>query len=400
MCRGWRCARRRRPSLVTGPGQLSRPAGLSGSALPEVPGRLLWLSLLLLGSVACSRAPDVQFHASEHYPERLSAWGVIVRDGAGFQLGRGVEPYEINSALFSDYALKLRTLYLPPGTAAGYAAEGPLDLPIGSIISKTFFYPLDAGQPVAARNWSGDPGAISTTDHLVLETRLLVRQPDGWDALPYVWDGDDAYLRITGALKPLSLRVDGKTVDIPYMVPTRNECAGCHATDHASGALQPIGVEARHLNRAYPGVSANQLMAWQSGGRLRGMPQATEVPRAVDWLDSAEPIEARARAYLDINCGHCHNADGAAATSGLLLDATTTDFRQLGFCKRPIAAGRGSGGHQFSIVPGAPDASILIFRMATSDPAMRMPELGRTLVHAEAVEVLGKWIASLPGDCV
>ena len=135
-------------------------------------------------------------------------------------------------------------------------------------------------------------------------------------------------------------------------------------------------------------------------GLIAGAPQSSAVARTTSWTDSSATLDARVRAYLDINCGHCHNAAGAAATSGLLLDAATTDFRQLGFCKRPIAAGRGSGGHQYSIVPGAPEASILVFRMTTTDPAMRMPELGRSLAHDAAVEVVSDWIASLPGDCV
>jgi uncharacterized repeat protein (TIGR03806 family) len=233
-----------------------------------------------------------------------------------------------------------------------------------------------------------------------METRLLVRQPHGWDALPYVWQGDDAYLRVTGALEPITLRVAGVDSELPYVVPSRNECAGCHATDHDSGALQPIGVQARHLNRSYPGGNDNQLATWAARGMLTGLPEPGVVPRTADWQDTALPLEVRARAYLDINCGHCHSATGPADTSGLLLDAATTDFRKLGFCKRPIAAGRGSGGRAYSIVPGDPDASILLFRMTTSDPATRMPELGRTLPHAEAVALIRAWIASLPGTCV
>jgi hypothetical protein len=42
----------------------------------------------------------------------------------------------------------------------------------------------------------------------------------------------------------------------------------------------------------------------------------------------------------------------------------------------------------------------MIFRMTTSDPGMRMPEIGRSVVHAEAVELLRDWVASLPGSCV
>ncbi|MBX3707754.1 MAG: hypothetical protein KF911_14075 [Pseudomonadales bacterium] len=358
-------------------------------------------ALILLAAIACSvapPAPEVRFHPREAYPARLSDWGILVRAGDRYLPGAGSRPYEIRAALFSDYALKLRTLYVPPGSRIGFRPDGPLELPVGSIVSKTFFYPVQKGHAVAAEGWSGDPAELRVDRHRVLETRLLVRQADGWDALPYVWDGDDAYLRVTGALARLPLAVDGTTVDLAYVVPSRNECAGCHATDHASGALEPIGLQARHLNRAYPGATTGQLVVWAADGLLDGLPDA--VPATADWRDPATPLAERARAYLDINCGHCHRPHGPAATSGLFLDAATTDLRQLGVCKRPIAAGRGSGGHHFSILPGRPDASILTFRMRTSDPAMRMPELGRTLVHTDAVALLEDWIASLPGTCL
>lgn len=362
---------------------------------------LLCAALLAAALLGCSRGPEVRFHDAARYPDRLSAWGVFVREGDHYLLGQGVEPYDINSALFSDYAAKLRAVYMPPGTRARYAPDGPFELPVGSIVMKTFYYPQVDGHAIPARtNTTIDPANLDANWHRVIETRLLVRQPHGWDALPYVWDGDDAFLRVTGDLQPIRLNLDGNLIDLPYVVPTRNECAGCHATNHDTRAIHPIGLQARHLNGPYSGGSGNQLEAWQASSRLAGLPELATVPRAADWQDAAEPIEARARAYLDINCGHCHNADGAAATSGLLLDAATSDVRQLGICKRPIAAGRGSGGHQYSIVPGQPDASILVYRMNASDPAVRMPELGRSLVHEEAVRVISDWIAALPGECV
>jgi len=37
--------------------------------------------------------------------------------------------------------------------------------------------------------------------------------------------------------------------------------------------------------------------------------------------------------------------------------------------------------------------------MQHSDPAIAMPELGRSAVHREAVELVRDWIAGLPGNC-
>jgi uncharacterized repeat protein (TIGR03806 family) len=311
----------------------------------------------------CLDRPQVQQHARDAYPERLSDWGLIRRTGDRLVLGHDVAPYEINTPLFSDYALKLRTVFLPPGSRMNYAARGSFEFPVGSVITKTFFYPLSERPPAGAASasegvvqavsgWDGNVAALDLTHHRLLETRLLIRQDDGWDALPYVWHGDDAYLRITGALIPMTVAMaDDSRAPLPYVVPARSECASCHATDHTSGSLQLIGLKARHLNRTYPGSARNQLVAWRDDGHLNGLPGPDQMPRAAAWDDPEAELDARARAYLDSNCGHCHNPSGAADTSGLLLDAHTSNYRQLGFCKAPVAAGRGTGGRPYSIVP-------------------------------------------------
>jgi uncharacterized repeat protein (TIGR03806 family) len=347
----------------------------------------------------------VRWHERTAYPERLSAWGLLTRSGQGLTLAEGVMPYEVATPLFSDYALKLRTVYLPPGTKMRYQAEDAFDFPVGSILSKTFFYPLRHGVATAAESWHGDPTALRRSDYRLIETRLLIRQAHGWDALPYVWDGDDAYLRITGAVQTMTLVTDDGESTLPYVVPARSECAGCHGVDyddvdHDSGTLSPIGLKARHLNRPYTAGQPGQLQTWAERGWLAGLPGDAELPPAADWQRPGASLEARARAYLDSNCGHCHSPSGPARTSGMLLDASTTSFRALGFCKPPIAAGRGSGGHAYGIVPGQPDASILVFRMETNDPATRMPETGRSVVHRAGVELVRAWIAQLPGACV
>ena len=349
---------------------------------------------------------QVRVFPPESYPPTLSDWGVVRLEGERLVLGEGVEAYDLNTPLFTDYAQKLRAIYLPPGTAAGYRENDPLDFPVGTIIAKTFFYPRgeEAGLVRASYRWSPVQTALDRREVDILETRLLVRQPDGWDALPYVWRDDDAVLTLAGSLSRLTLvHDDGRRESLPYIVPTRNECAACHATDHTAGALQPIGPKARHLNRGYLDGPGNQLQAMADAGRLTGLPPIADVP-ANARLGSDDPIAAQARAYLDVNCGHCHNPRGAADTSGLLLDAATTSrdmgARAMGFCKPPIAAGQGTGGRAYSIVPGDPDDSIIVFRMATSDPGARMPELGRSLVHTEGVAVVSGWIRALSGRCI
>ena len=364
---------------------------------------LVIASGILLVAAGCGKGPSgVRFHTPDAYPQNLSAWGLYAIEGDRLVLADGVVPYDLNAPLFTDYAQKLRAIYLPPGTSASYRDYEAFEFPVGTIISKTFFYPKEEDPGVVRASYTWQPGqsSLDRKQVRILETRLLVRQADGWDALPYVWQGDDAVLRLAGSLERLALaRDDGQRVPLPYIVPTRNECAACHATDHSSGELQPIGPRARHLNRGYLGGPGNQLVRMAASGRLKGLPAPSDVPANAD-PDGDGSLAARARSYLDINCGHCHNPQGAADTSGLHLDAATTDTRALGICKPPIAAGQGTGGRSYSIVPGDADDSIIVFRMETSDPGARMPELGRSLHHREGIALVSRWIDGLDGECI
>jgi len=37
--------------------------------------------------------------------------------------------------------------------------------------------------------------------------------------------------------------------------------------------------------------------------------------------------------------------------------------------------------------------------MRHTDPAIAMPELGRSAVHAEGVEIISNWISTMNGEC-
>ena len=69
-----------------------------------------------------------------------------------------------------------------------------------------------------------------------------------------------------------------------------------------------------------------------------------------------------------------------------------TNMKSLGFYKTPVAAGRGSGKLKYDIVPGKPDESIMVYRFNSTDPGIMMPELGRTMIHKEGLELIREWI--------
>jgi len=96
-----------------------------------------------------------------------------------------------------------------------------------------------------------------------------------------------------------------------------------------------------------------------------------------------------------MNCAHCHNLQGSGRTSGLDLSLDHEDRTRLGVYKHPVAAGQGTGDRLYSVVPGSPDESILVYRLESVHPGIMMPELGRGLVDTEAVALIRKWIEQM-----
>jgi uncharacterized repeat protein (TIGR03806 family) len=312
----------------------------------------------------------------------LSAYGLFL-DAAAQRPAPGVASYELTEALFSDYALKQRFLYLPAGQAAIYHPDETFAFPVGAVLIKTFAYPADFRQP--------------HENLRLLETRLLVHKPTGWEGATYVWNAKqtEATLAIAGADFPATfIDAAGAPRNIDWHAPNKNQCKGCHSID---GQIAPIGPKARFLNRPGPDGS-NQLAAWAAGGRLTGAPAPDQAPRTPALADAASPLDARARAYLEINCAHCHNPRGPANNSGLDLRSTQQEPAQWGVGKRPVAAGRASAGLDFSIEPAKPDRSILLHRMASTDPGEMMPELGRSLIHIEGIALVRQWIGEMGYD--
>lgn len=335
---------------------------------------VLAITLMLLASNAPPAAPvDDALITGDSLPAKLSDFRFFT-DAAAERPNARVIGYALNTPLFSDSAEKFRFIYLPAGARIGWRDAAVLDFPVGSAIVKTFAYPADFR--------ASDVGVRK------LETRVLLHRASGWVALPYVWnaEGTEAMLRRGGARLPVEwIDADGIRQAISYAVPNQNQCKECHAL---AGAITPIGPKAGNLN------DGRRLQAWAAQG-LIDLPKM--LPRLARWDDPAAPVAARARAYLDVNCGHCHNRQGAASNSGLYLSVTETDPVALGIGKRPVAAGRGSLGLDFAIDPGHPDRSILIRRMASTEPGIAMPELGRATVHARAITLMEQWVASMPG---
>jgi uncharacterized repeat protein (TIGR03806 family) len=330
-------------------------------------------------------------------PALLSEYRLVRLENGVLRYNDRVVPYELAAPLFSDYAIKERAIWVPPGTQVNYQDLEAFDFPIGSAIIKSFSFAPDLRQPEVGRR--------------VIETRVLVKYADGWQALPYLWrpDGSDADYHVRGHVEMVDF-IDpfGAPRRATYLVPQKNQCTSCHELSDGQGGTFTtiIGPKARYLNRLElgPGAPINQLERWVGLGILAGLPTLDQVPTAaalttygstVGW--TAPELERAARDYLDINCAHCHNPQALqGVTSQLYLNVDNTDEFRLGYCKEPGSAGSGAGGRRYDIVPGHPDDSIVTYRIESERAGEMMPLLGRSLADTFGTRVVRGWIQSLP----
>lgn len=326
----------------------------------------------LVASVAMARAPLTEVNdpviRADAAPRTLAEFGFFV-DAAARQPAARVVPYELNVPLWSDGADKLRYIYLPQGTQVTADGAGLLQFPIGAAIIKSFAF-----------------GAV--TGQRLIETRVLLHRADGWAALPYRWN--EAQTEATLALAGGRLDLTTPTGEaISYRIPNKNQCKECHSLN---GTVIPIGPKAR-----------NMAQGWLTGMAAAGMLDGG-VPQGADTLphwatrSETDPAEPLARGYLDVNCAHCHQPGGMASNSGLDLRWEQHGAQAIGILKRPVAAGRGAGGHEFGIVAGDPDSSILAYRLASAEQGVAMPELGKSSVDQDGVAVVRRWILEMKSE--
>jgi parallel beta-helix repeat protein len=341
----------------------------------------------------------------------------------------GGTPYDLNTRLFADYSRKFRIVFMPAGEAAIYHdgsenAEATYEFPVGTVIAKTFSFPDEAE---GTRN--------------DVETRLLIkREKDGrihWAGLPYIWSESDgnrvAKLSNGGGTAAVSWDYkDAHSGELhqgstdSYKIPNAAQCVTCHANTHRPAGAPPIGPKPRNLNKPYAYEDAgkkNQIAYWVDNNLLEGAPElnvdantmiAGNVGRIPyfnvpgdggEAAGSQADIEQRIRGYIEVNCAHCHNKNGAASNTGLYLDVFRAVDSSYGICKTPTAAGAGSDGRPHDIQPGRSDKSIMPFRVGSNDVESQMPPIARSIVHKEALQLLENWVNNVvdadyeDGDC-
>lgn len=325
----------------------------------------------------------------------LSSLNLYEIDNKTVTLKNDVHPYAIKTRLFTDYAWKWRALRLPKGARITISDDGEVLFPDGSLVVKTFYYPKAEGtdgsiqlkeQPI---QWAH---SIDKEKSVLVETRILKKSGDTWIPSVYIWNDDatDATLQNEGKSIELSIN-DSSSSDktLYYEVPSEPQCSECHSGFSNSLDNELLGPHHNQLNINLPihhntEGEHNQLTALIQRGIIK-----TQKPVLPD-ADHAIEIE-----YLHVNCAHCHNPYGTASSSRLYLNREESSLWRRGICKPSIAAGRGTAGLDYDVVPGAPSKSILYQRMKSTVPEIRMPEIGRTLADKNGLEIVENWILQL-----
>ena len=262
-----------------------------------------------------------------------------------------------------------------------------MDFPEGTLIAKTFAYPIDRRDPSKGER--------------LLETRIQVLQENKWHGYSYRWNEaqTEALLLLGGGEFDVSwIHHDGTRKSNRYEIPNANQCLSCHSQNKD---YVPIGPTAMNLNRDmdFGKGKLNQLDYLATIHWLEKLPSPEKRRKMPIPEDSTTgSLDQRARAWLHVNCAHCHSPEGTARTSGLDLRSTQTEPGRFGVWKPPVAAGHGSGGREYDIVPGEADRSILLYRMQSQDPSIRMPNVARNLMPSEAVALIHEWISAMPKE--
>ena len=326
---------------------------------------------------------NVVFNLENMPFQTLSEYQLFEGNLKNLEPGFGVTPYTLNSSLFTDYAKKKRFIWMPNNTKAAYISDDiPLNFPVGTILIKNFYY----------------DNVLPNNETRIIETRLMIRKNEDWVFANYVWNTEqaEASLDMDGSFVDLEWQDDTEVKSLQYRIPAGPECHTCHKVMEIA---RPIGPKPRNLNLIYNYSTGakNQLEKLVDLGYLEN-----SLPNNIDVLpnynDTNESLDLRVRAYLDVNCAHCHSEETHCAYRPMRFDFTDTQNNtNIGVCVDPDTDLGLDLGH--IVEPGDARNSVLHFRLSSTEPSYRMPLMGRVTVHTEGVQLIEGWINSLNNDC-
>jgi uncharacterized repeat protein (TIGR03806 family) len=316
------------------------------------------------------------------FPATLTDTGLF-DDVATLTPTAGLVAYDVNLPFWSDHAKKRRWFGIPAYDALlGFHREGTWTTPAGTVWVKHFDIETTRGNPATAKR---------------LETRVLVRNEEGAYGVSYRWNaaGTEATLaNEAGEEFNLSILVNGTPTNQLWRIPSRSECMTCHTPQ----AGHSLSFNTRQLN--LPGAigpdSGNFIQLLEDTEYLTGLADSpATLPKHVATNDAAYSLEARARAWLDVNCAYCHKPGGTAPAN---FDArATVPLFDTNLVNVPPTGGTQHPDDRL-IVPAAEERSVIIHRAANRNGYSRMPPLGSNVTDPAGVQLLIDWVESIDPD--
>ncbi len=288
----------------------------------------------------------------------LSELNIYIGDLNELNISPRAFEYKLSTPLFTDYSHKQRIIALPENTSMEYDGDGLPIFPDNTVIAKTFFYNLDERDLSLGRT--------------IIETRILLKIEGEWETGDYKWNEaqTEAVLDQAGSELPIEwIDANGTSNSITYKIPSNADCATCHNTYDRT---KPIGPKLRTLNFEIDGV--NQLEQFIANDQLTGVSSSASVRNLPNWEDPSVSLESRARAYMDINCAHCHTPGGHCEAESTLNLAYETSLTESNIVER-----------NFSIS----------YRISFVSEGLSMPFIGTTMLHTEGVELIQAYLDTL-----
>jgi len=344
-----------------------------------------------------------------------------------------VVPYEVNSPLWSDAALKTRGMrlsttgskihvrdcaknpmeccVLDPNTLKDClppADDGKWVFPVGTVMVKNFMFP-DASRP---------------SGYKLVETRLFIHLDHvetlqgvktEWIGYGYQWDDAQTDATIVGSLVDgsdigvsavfhVTPTMGAATRPITWDYPSRLDCITCHMPVTPSGG-NTLGLETIQMNRVATGDTMNQIDKLAALGVFEAAPGkpykaalVAPYPGQSGSPAATATLDQRARSYLHANCSFCHRPDGKWNGFDVRYDVP---FKSTAICN--AAPGKGDLGVAGAtlLTPKNPMSSLMWLRMhAPPGNAMiggtgRMPAIASNVVDTQATDLISQWISSI-----
>jgi uncharacterized repeat protein (TIGR03806 family) len=312
--------------------------------------------------------PSDQAVADRRFPTRLSETGLFT-DTAALAPSASLVPYDVTVPLWSDGADKRRWLFVPPGETVAYDDTGAWQFPVGTVTVKHFELRADPSQP--ARR---------------LETRVMIHERRGWAGYAYRWNDaqTDAELVTTPSIDDVVLPGGTRT---RWPQPAGADCLRCHTPGYG----QALGLRTRQLAGTPEGRALVATLVERDV--LTGAPADLATLAAHPRLDDeAVPAQARARAYLDVNCAPCHHPGGPAPGGvDLRIDTPLADASLLAV---PAEERLGVTG-ELRLAPGDHAHSSVWLRMGIRGERGQMPPLASLRVDQRGRELVARFVDQL-----